>query len=208
MSSGRLSPSSSRPPTPTRTTPGQAHIPVAPSTLRTSHVPDGSPEDTRASQHRDSEGNHLPETGQRGIYPTTPDYASAASEDVDSDVAGQAEPGIQPDVRTRLLDQSQWDKASGCGSDDCSHGTMTPRPGLSHGYGSMDTFSSGQSHDGFGGLTRGDTAREDGNGVIDESSHQKMSMTGWLAKKHGVKSPNLMFVVSERSCRDHYADPN
>jgi hypothetical protein len=88
-----------------------------------------------------------------GIVPA-PDRASAHSNDENAPQQHQGgiiEVDLETDVHTRLLNHSNWDASSGCGRDDCDHGTMSPRPysQRSHrSYGSINTDSFGGRYPG------------------------------------------------------------
>jgi hypothetical protein len=145
---------------------------------------------------------------ETGIQPT-----SAEEADTEMDESEQlAEPpqwaGNELNARTRLLDHDHWDAASGCGSENCAHGTFSPRPlsprqGSYRSYGSFD--SSAISQRGLGGTyVGGNIDGEDvdpthsllgdaiADGVLGGGHGPKMSTTDWLAKKHGVRSRRMM----------------
>lgn len=201
--SARSSPSHSRNSSVSQSRSGNnQHVPSNPSGLRNSHMPPESPEDKRIKDTSSSSGDdssvetsrHLPAFEQDGIHPTNPDHASLLSDEQDTHQEGTIESGIQPDMRTRLLDQSHWDRASGCGSDSCGHGTFSPRPQLGRNYGSISTVG---SDEGFGGRHTGDEATEELTNGHGEQG--KMSLTKWLARRHGVRNLNLMYVGARQA---------
>lgn len=142
---------------------------------------------------------------ETGIKPT-----SAEGADTGIDGSEQlAEPpqwqGNELSARTRLLGDDHWDAASGCGSENCAHGTYSPRPlsprqGSYMSYGSFDS-----SQKGFGGTYEGvNNGGEDvdlthsllgdaiADGVMGGGHGPKMSTTDWLAKKNGVRGRRMM----------------
>lgn len=160
-------------------------------------MPPGSPEDKRTSPSPDGDvadnGAYKPEFDKDGgIHPTIPEQAATAPDEIE--IEGSTESSPLVDARSKLLDQKQWDQASGCGSENCDHGTFVARatrPRFLKGYGSIATTG---SNEGFGGRHRGDHADGTGGTVEDDETHNKMSITKWLAKRHNVKNPNLMFL--------------
>jgi len=135
----------------------------------------------------------LPEIESDGMHPTTADGASVNTreEDEEAPVPGitRAESGIKPDVRTRLLGQAARDQQAGQqAGKPFSYGN---RPWLPS-YGSVDSFMSG---DGFGGVHAGDNASVTGSTVQQNGTAQKMSVTQWLAKRHGVENNWMMYLL-------------
>jgi hypothetical protein len=145
---------------------------------------------------------------ETGIQPTEADEADTGTDES----AQLAEPphwaGNELNARTRLLGDEHWDAASGCGSENCAHGTFSPRPlsprqGSYMSYGSFD--SSAVSQRGFGGTYEGGNIDgEDvdpthsllgdaiADGVLGGGHGPKMSTTDYLAKKNGVRSRRMM----------------
>lgn len=187
------------------------HAPLNPSGLRRSIVASTSP-DTAVTRQGNSRGKQpsIVETGkdETGIQATSAEDANTGvykSEQLTEPPQWQ---GNELSARTRLLGDDHWDAASGCGSENCAHGTFSPRPlsprqGSYMSYGSFD--SSAISHKGFGGTYEGgNTDGEDvdpshsllgdaiADGVMGGGHGPKMSTTEWLAKKHGVRSRRMM----------------
>jgi hypothetical protein len=133
------------------------------------------------------------------------DRASVHSNDENASPAipgGILESDLEPTVRTRLMNHQNWDAASGCGSENCNHGAMSPRPLSSRSYG---TITSALSRHGFGGPYPGDGPGSPGesadptrallgdtfaDGVLGGNGQK--STTRYLAERHGVKSQRLM----------------
>lgn len=184
------------------------HAPLNPSSLRRSVVASTSPE-TSIARHGNAEGKR-PSMVDTGKEETGIQSASAGGAGTFMDDSEQvAEPpqwrANELSARTRLLGDEHWDAASGCGSENCAHGTYSPRPissrqGSYMSYGSFDS-----SQKGFGGTYRGGNMDgEDGDpthsllgdaiadGVMGGGHGSKMSTTDWLARKHGVRSRRMM----------------
>jgi hypothetical protein len=143
-----------------------------------------------------------------GIQPTSTEGADTEVDESEQLPEPLQWAGNELTARTRLLGDDQWDAASGCGSDNCGHGTFSPRPlsprqGSFMSYGSFD--SSAISQRGMGGAyPGGNIDGEDvdpthsllgdtiADGVIGGGHGNKMSTTKWLAKKHGVRSRRMM----------------
>ncbi|KAI9816200.1 MAG: hypothetical protein M1827_001801 [Pycnora praestabilis] len=190
------------------------HAPINPSHLRESHQPPSSPEDTMSSPSHhgemlsQSEHSHQLSIDEDGIHPTTHDSASAASNQSNTPPEGDIEQLTEATARHHLLHQKDWDKASGCGSGTCNHGTFSPRPGT---HGSDGSISGPQeSASGFGGRydggvgdgvggnsdnTHGMLGDTFADGVLGGGDGPKMSTTRMLAQKHGVKNSRLMYLI-------------
>lgn len=175
---------------------GHQHAPSQPSGLRNSHMPPSSPDDKKQMNSSFSSTSsvetsiRLPEFEQDGIHPTIPQYADVVSDEPETHQKGITDSGIsgQADVRTRLLDQNYRDRTSGYGSN--SNGSTANRPKLGRNYDSISTIA---SHEGFGGRHLGDEANGDATTVVDRHGNgKKLSITQWLAKRHGVKNPHVM----------------
>lgn len=110
-------------------------------------------------------------------------------------------------AHTRLLNHQNWDDASGCGDENCNHGTMSPRPFTARSYGSFNSTM------GFGGrypgsidaqvegpadathALLGDTVGDIISGGDGDNDSVKMNTTGYLARKHGIKSKRMMYLA-------------
>jgi hypothetical protein len=146
-----------------------------------------------------------------GIHPQS-DRASVHSHDdiAPAETAGASgiiEVDLESSLRTRLLSHRNWDQASGCGSENCNHGTFSPRPTTFRSYGSISS-----DHEGFGGRYLGGlgTSTGDGadvthallgdtvaDGLLGGKKGKKMSTTRFLALRHGIKSEKQMQVMSK-----------
>lgn len=189
------------------------HAPATPSGLRTVHVPSdrsSSPEDTMRTMPSRS---HDPQASSSSSAPHNLDLSSDAivpapdnaSAHANSEYApprhraGIIETDLETDVRTRLLNHSNWDAASGCGREDCNHGTMSPRPlspqGSHRSYGSINTGIFGGVYNGgepdATHALLGDAVAE---GVLGGSKGQK-STTRYLAERHGIKHKRMMYLA-------------
>ncbi|KAK5285526.1 hypothetical protein LTR16_004554 [Cryomyces antarcticus] len=190
---------------------GQQHAPLNPSHLRESHMPPSSPENRTVMTGSLEEGSrdtststHHPKVDSQGIHPTASGHVSPTTEATPVQTDGTIEDPIDYGVRTRLLGQQHWDSGSGCGSDNCAHGTFSPRPQTHRSYGSTATF------DGFGGKYGGGIGEAVGssgdnghsgfgdvaaNAMLGEGQGHRMSTTQYLAKRHGIKNTRLMYIV-------------
>ncbi|KAF2731527.1 high affinity sulfate transporter 1 [Polyplosphaeria fusca] len=200
--------------------PHNPHAPHNPSQLREVYVPSegsASPDDTMhrrpytdeqpqassSTQHRDLDFS------ADGIQPP-PDGASAHANDENVPPEhGRSilEIDLENTVRQRLIDHKDWDRASGCGSENCNHGSLSPRPWTHRSYGSIDST---MSREGFGGRYPGGLGGQHGegadpthallgdtvaDGVLGGGSGQKMSTTKYLAKRHGIKNSRTMYLA-------------
>jgi hypothetical protein len=189
------------------------HAPLTPSSLRRSIVQSESPESTVGPRNRNVKGKgpSMVEGGNsEGIEPTAAEGADTEINYSDQLAERPEWAGHEHNPRTRLLGDEHWDAASGCGSENCGHGTFSPRP-LSprqdsySSYGSFD-YSSSLSQRELGGPYPGSIGADGENsdptnallgdaisdGVLGGGHGNKMSTTKWLAKKHGVRSRRLM----------------
>lgn len=151
----------------------------------------------------------VPEVEHQGIGPTLDGHARAE----ENHFPHHADPsfwGGEPNIRSRLLGQDNWDAASGCGSDNCGHGTFSPRPlSPTHSFRTYGSFSSQISQNGFGGPypegegpsygesadpTHGLLGDTVADGVLGGGNGHNMSTTDYLAKRHGVKNRRKMFA--------------
>ncbi|KAF2089638.1 hypothetical protein K490DRAFT_37084 [Saccharata proteae CBS 121410] len=205
------------------------HAPVTPSQLRESHLPSSSPtspEETVARQDHEptsyigdgaaedsasSTPIYEPRVDSDSIRPTLPDHVSARSIR-DNAAAAQAtidEP--EPNARTRLLSQADWDKAPAYGSETGGHGTFSPRPATIRSYGSFASEAGfggpGRYPGGLGGDGQGGAAEAAhgilGDAVVDgvlgtATPASKNSTTRWLAERHGVKYKRTMWIDEYR----------
>lgn len=100
---------------------------------------------------------------------------------------------------------TEWDRASGCGDDDCEHGFYT---GEEEHHDPPQNLKTRASSHGAGGPYPGDevypeAARTDsahmilGDAVADGllGNATKTSTTDWLAKQNGVKHSRMMYVT-------------
>jgi len=183
-----------------------SYRPTVPSGLRQAEMAPSSPED----RHIYIDGHSPPDFDEDGIHPATHNYAEAAVEtDLEATHVQGAieEPHEQPDARTKLLGNGYKYHVPDCGHRDCDHGTYSPRPRYWRGYGSFATNDSISSRQGFGGPSRegqldGNEYRGDfiertlGPAVSDGllGRQNDKNTTSWLARKHGVKHPRLMYA--------------
>ncbi|KAF2708691.1 hypothetical protein K504DRAFT_407739 [Pleomassaria siparia CBS 279.74] len=198
-----------------------AYAPTHPSQLREVYVPsEGSASPDETMHRRPFEGdepnaesssgpNRDLEFSIDGIVPAS-DHASAHSEHSDDDIApphpsGILETDAEHSAHARLLNHQNWDAASGCGSENCNHGTLSPRPWIHRSYGSF------ASDHGFGGRHSGSVASGAaenadethallGDTVTDGilgggNGTKKMSTTRYLATLHGIKNQRLMYLA-------------
>jgi hypothetical protein len=176
------------------------HVPLNPSQLRESYVPSDSSASPGATYDRAS-SSALRDIGfsSDGIQPAQ-DHASVRSGD--NELATDGPTGILetegPTARTRLLNHQNWDAGSCCGSENCNHGTMSPRPWSVKSYG---TASSSMSRTGFGGPYPGTPGTSSdpsdpllGDGVAGRllPGKKKRRTTKYLAERHGIKNQTMM----------------
>jgi hypothetical protein len=177
--------------------------------LRRSIVPRESTSPEDSTHDRPGNGN------AQGKKPSPPDFEEGgivpAQDQADTDEY-QSDQYAEPSsfwssdhgVRSRLLGHDNWDAASGCGLENCGHGTLSPRP-LSPTQGSYMTygsFSSSVSQQGFGGaytegdgpeygesadVTHGLLGDTVADGLLGGGTGNKMSTTDHLARRHGIK---------------------
>jgi hypothetical protein len=193
------------------------HAPANPSGLRRSIVPQES-----TSPEDDNKPDRAGNGNADGKRPTAPDFEEGGiippqdQADTDEYPADQyAEPSAfwnhEHGLRARLLGQDNWDAASGCGSEYCRHGTLSPRP-LSPtrgSYGTYGSFSSSVSQQGFGGAYTDGDGPEFGDsadathgllgdtiadGLLGGGTGNKMSTTDYLARRHGIRVRRRMSV--------------
>ncbi|EON69209.1 hypothetical protein W97_08468 [Coniosporium apollinis CBS 100218] len=213
-------PSSQQAPVPPRSpsfpaTRQHEYAPINPSQLREAHSFSSPPEDVMSRPHvrPDSEDGPLPEHHLHAI-----DEGAAAASSRLSTSSKRSDKGkgrerassdtdTVPNARTRLLNHANWDRESGCGKDDCAHGTFSPRPNTLRSYGSTQ---SSFSLSGFGGRYSGalgggpnnsmdPTHADVGDSFADSDlggdRGKQMSTTEWLAKQHGIKNRRLMYLA-------------
>jgi hypothetical protein len=186
------------------------HAPLNPSHLRESHVPSPSPEESMSiprspeDQHGEPSSSsraHGPEIEEDGIHPTLPDNASVHSDNSEHQADTSFHVQAEPNLRSRLLSHQNWDQASGCGSENCDHGTMSPRPGTRRSYGSFgsndgpeDQYPAslaevlGNSSDASQSLL----TDAGGNGRNGDRPGNKRTRTRDLARRHGIKNQKMM----------------
>lgn len=155
---------------------------------------------------------HEPEVEEDGIHPTNPDVASVKSYNSEPQTEAMFNLNFESNVRTRLLSQKNWDATSGCGSVNCQHGTMSPRPLTHRSYGSM---ASNVSQDGFGGAYPGNGGSSYGeaadpvhavlgdsvtDGLLGGGPGNKTSTTRFLARRHGIRNERMMLVDPQSIC--------
>lgn len=205
-SSSRTSRHTSRNPSITSVGRAHQHAPVEPSRLRESVVPSTSPDarmGTAGSRHADE-----PDVHDDGIRPSLPHLSSAQTDgSANTEPRGDFRSPFIPSARTRLLDHENWDAASGCGSENCKHGSYSPRarsPQRGYvNYGSIGGIDGPEyPHESFGG--RMPNVEEDGvhsifgdtfaDGLLGGRG-SRMSTTRWLAERHGVKQSRTMYVL-------------
>ncbi|KAF2101178.1 hypothetical protein NA57DRAFT_72621 [Rhizodiscina lignyota] len=139
----------------------------------------------------------------RGIRPSVPHLASAHTDHDEPEVQGDFYQPAEPNVRTRLLDAENWDQSTGCGSENCGHGTFSPRPqSPEREYRSYGSIGSETTQEGFGERILNVEANSSqgllGNSGADEMLRRegpKMSTTGFLAERHGLKNSRLMYIA-------------
>ncbi|KAF2456180.1 sulfate transporter family-domain-containing protein [Lineolata rhizophorae] len=159
----------------------------------------------------------LPRLEDDGIHPTAPDAASIRSADASGATdaapgAPGAEPGAvfdetyfdRPTVRARLLSHKNWDQASGCGSDNCAHGTFSPRPQTGGSGGGDDASRAGYGGRYPGGLGEYGHTPDPAHALLGDAVADgllgggqqggKVSTTKWLASKHGLKNRRSMYL--------------
>jgi high affinity sulfate transporter 1 len=142
-----------------------------------------------------SSGSHVVELDNDAIHPKA-DVASVHSNDDNAGpepLGGILEAEFEPTLRSRLLAQKDWDRESGCGSPNCQHGTMSPRPLTHRSYGSIETIGSGPGASGDPAhALLGDAVAD---GLLQGRSGSKRSMTQRLAERHGIRNPKRMYLA-------------
>ncbi|GAB7349025.1 hypothetical protein MBLNU459_g7998t1 [Dothideomycetes sp. NU459] len=175
-----------------------AYAPLNPSTLRESHTASSpsSPEHVRmtsqsssssSSAASDESADHLPAVEPDGLHPTNPENASISSDASATHTDGAVGNGIEPDVRSRLLDHQNGHRDNGTFS----------RPKLGRSYESID------SRFGFGGTNQeGGSGSVSPHGIFGDAiadgllggPGNRASTTSWLAKRHGVVHDRAMYL--------------
>lgn len=189
-----------------------AHVPLHPSQLREVYVPsEGSSSPEAAMRPPPGHDNDSHAEGSSvlrdiafstdGIQPG-PEPTSLLADDSPAfteEPRGILETELGPSAHTRLLNHKNWDAGSCCGSDNCNHGTMSPRPWSVKSYG---TVESSTSRTGFGGPYPGTPGSSDpaqallGDGVARNlPGKKKRSTTKYLADRHGVRNQKMMYVL-------------
>ncbi|KIV98800.1 hypothetical protein, variant [Verruconis gallopava] len=196
----------------------KSHAPHHPSGLRQSRVPgeSSSPEISRtgAFSSRDSAGKRPTFQGDNGIQTTESERAGIEEDYPDQHAEAHSfcsGHSHEPNVHTRLLSEHNWDNASGCGDENCRHGSFSIRPTSPRqgSFRSYCTFHSGVSEEGFGGAypdpsagglgdavdaTHGLLGDAIADGLMGGGDGNKMSITKYLAKRHGVKARRRMYI--------------
>ncbi|KAI9824455.1 MAG: hypothetical protein M1832_001990 [Thelocarpon impressellum] len=189
-----------------------AFAPGNPSGLRTSHRPPPSPEDTRTAwtdgKGADGSGPEPPRIDDEGIHYGGDDHAEPVERVDDSLVERNIDEPAEAAAQEHLLSHEAWDQPP-AHPGPCDHGTLSPRPRPRRG-GSIRSFFSLDSRVGFGGRYAGSTrdgapnsgtnahgvfGDAIGDGILGPDDAAKMSTTAWLAKKHGVTNPRLMYLI-------------
>lgn len=202
----------------------QQHRPSVPSGLRQAHMPPSSPETPfhtpQGHQHGEHD-THVPHFEQDGIHPHTHDWAPDAevSEARARGEIDEPDDGQEPVTSQSALlhPEHRYRLPHDCGEVNCTHGTFSPKPRHTRGYGS---FASGYEpsmqaddersvQDGYGGAIhaalvdgeprryRGDFIdRTLGDAVTDGllGKKNKRSTTQWLAKRYGLKDRQWMYL--------------
>lgn len=177
-----------------------AHAPINPSQLREVHVPSDARSPHNADQSTSSSG--ALEFSADGTQPG-PSHAfsqSIAAGTSSDEPQGNFDGQHEHPVRNRLLSHTNWDAGSCCGTDECVHGALSPRPWSLRSYGTMNSVTSPSA---FGGLTSPgvEPAGESsdpatsllGDAIADGLLHKgKKSTTKYLAKKHGIRNRRMM----------------
>jgi len=179
------------------------YTPMNPSRLRTSIVPDDSHgrDDTERAGFGSSENPvekrlSTPNVGAEGVeigeFGTTSELENEPSNETE---AALSSPAPLLTERGRVLTSDNWDAASGCGSVNCKHGTLSPRPGSPRSYGSIDSVN------GFAGRFPGvvqsyNDTTDASRPLLGESAAdgRHLSTTQWLAKQHGIEMSWMMYL--------------
>lgn len=159
-----------------------------------------------SSSNVDQNGDNPAEADEAGIGAV--DYAESPSPRTSAETNGEA--SYEPELRTRLLGgYKDWDQATGCEDENCTHGAMSPRPCAHRSYGS---FNSTISPNGFGGPS-GAATPPDKDGLLGAATHKilgdriadelmggtgqvsKSATTRYLARRHGIKNQRSMYLA-------------
>jgi Sulfate permease family len=143
----------------------------------------------------------IPEIKSEEVVPSIGTSSSAKPDTTEQHAEALFEPHPEPSVRSRLLGPDNWDAASGCGSENCAHGTLSPRPNSPR-PGSTRSYGSFASENGFGGPYPGGIeeryaggAEESGALLGNADGVDQGSTTRWLARRHGVKGRRRMYIA-------------
>jgi hypothetical protein len=132
-----------------------------------------------------------------GIEPMTDATSIHSTHENAAPSGGIIEIDLEPTVRTRLLNQQNWDNFSRAHARPAAHGNYGSFAGSIH------------SEQSFGGAFPGirETAEGDApdavhallgdgfaDGVVNKVNGQKMSTTRWLAERHGIKDKRMMYL--------------
>ena len=179
------------------------YTPMNPSRLRTSIIPDDSPDrdDTERAgfgssknpvEKRLSTPNVRAEGVETGDFGTTSEAENEPSNETEAELSSPAP--LFPE-HGRVLTSDNWDAASGCGSVNCKHGTLSPRPGSPLSYGSVDSVNGFAGR--FPGVVPSYNDTEDASRpLLGESAADRrhLSATQWLAKQHGIEMSWMMYL--------------
>ena len=199
------------------------HTPLNPSALRQSHVPSeaaGShsttPADDDAADEDDGNeagtGDAGPKIIDEGILPSAEASTPAQPQIVEQHAEIPVSHPEDAELRTRLMSPDNWDIASGCGSENCQHGTLSPRP-MSPVGGSIRSYGSFMpqqfSENGYAGryppaerrYSEGSEAAHPllgdaiADGVLGGRTSDRTSTTHLLAKRNGFRSERKMYLL-------------
>lgn len=217
MTTSNSSSSASSPAAASSSRPLQAQSqPNAPSGLRHAESPPSSPEAQRWRRHEEARAEHVPEVEETGVEP----YAEhgIAPETSGAKAKGVAdEPFEVPTARTRLLqNEHKYHIPHDCGSYECDHGTMSPRPLNTQRYGSFaggyfggDSYSRAspaepaeeEERGRMGNLLESALGKAVTNKLLGKPGHDRKGSTAWLAETHGLGDERWLYVRIERLLR-------
>lgn len=170
------------------------YTPTAPSQLRESHRPPSSPSSSlNDNEHPQEDPGFLLEgTAQEA-------YNNHGSDDGEADTTEQREPLRH---RRPRLSHRNWDAGSGCGSENCKHGSFSPYTGTPRGYSAPGTPMYESSfrlayNAKINGNTGDDALGLLGNTIVDGSLGNKTvtsDTTGRLPRTNGAGNSRFMYV--------------
>ncbi|QIX01149.1 hypothetical protein AMS68_006666 [Peltaster fructicola] len=156
------------------------HRPTQPSGLRNTQLPPDSPRNSIAA-------SSVEEVRSDGIHPH--DEAVTAHSD-DSTAQAQIQEPQQPNLRTKLLGQFQkYYGTHDCGEEECTHGTVSPRPRFLRGYGSWTSYGRATPED-ANGRGQDDTGNSMTDGLLGHSNGPKKTLS-WLINENGIPRPRI-----------------